>query len=238
MASSGWSRHGPAEYAGAWEALLPTGPAWPRDYDGVLMRLVAGLAAYWGDPVDKRAADLLTRESDPRATLELLSDWERAWGLPDPCVAEPLTIADRQIALVTKMTMLGAQSRAFFESLAGVLGYTVRIREYAPVMAGVTEVGDTAGTHGMTFPEMRWELGPPENRFFWTVQVDNVRLTWFTVGGAGGECGIDPLLRIGVATDLECLIRRWKPAHTDVVFDYTPFKVDMDFQDPANSWLV
>ena len=66
-------------------ALLPIGPAWPREYDSTLMALIGGLSQIWGD-VDGRAADLLETESDPRTTVELLPDWERAWGLPDPCV--------------------------------------------------------------------------------------------------------------------------------------------------------
>src|SRR5215813_10315339 len=97
-------RRGQADYARVLEALLPHGPAWERDRDSVQGRLIYGLAGVWGD-ADGRAADLLERESDPRQTVELLPDWERAWGLPDPCMSEPRTIADRQIALVTKMTM-------------------------------------------------------------------------------------------------------------------------------------
>ena len=71
---------------------------------------VIGLCDYWGF-VDGRAADLLERESDPRQTVELLPDWERNWGLPDPCYEEPQSIGERQLALVMRMTMLGSQSR-------------------------------------------------------------------------------------------------------------------------------
>jgi uncharacterized protein YmfQ (DUF2313 family) len=135
--------------------------------------------------------------------------------LPDECVAEPLTIADRQTALITKMTMLGAQSRAFFIGLAAALGYDIRITEYAPWMFGISEFGDTRDEFG----DPRWEIGPPEMRFYWTVHVGAVRLTWWRFGEA--EFGIDPHLRIALATDLECVIRRNKPAHTEVLFDYS-----------------
>jgi uncharacterized protein YmfQ (DUF2313 family) len=66
----------------------------------------------------------------------------------------------------------------------------------------------------------RWTLGPPEKRFYWTVVVNQVRYTPARVSVA--QCGIDPLLRISLATDLECIFRRYKPAHTYVIFDYTP----------------
>jgi uncharacterized protein YmfQ (DUF2313 family) len=86
-------------YAHAFLALLPTGQAWPRHPDSTLVRACTGLAQYWGT-VDSRAADLLETESDPRHTVELLPDWEKAWGLPDPCFPDATTIEERQKMLV------------------------------------------------------------------------------------------------------------------------------------------
>jgi uncharacterized protein YmfQ (DUF2313 family) len=213
------------DYAQALISLLPQGQAWSRDPGSTLVRALTGLAMFWGF-VDDRAADLLETESDPRTTIELLPDWERAWGLPDPCVAEPLTIGDRQTALVLKMTLLGAQSRAFFIGVAARLGYTITISEYAPFMAGVSNCGDTrtppldaAETANPLVGDFRWYIGAPEMRFYWTVHVSGMRLTWFRA--SKGQAGVDPHLLIGRATDLECLLRLWKPAHTDIVFDYS-----------------
>lgn len=179
------------------------------------MRLISGLAEIWGANVDARAADLLERESDPRATLDLLPDWERVAGLPDECLAETLSIADRRKALVSRLTMLGAQSRTFFIGLAEALGYDIRITEHAPFMAGISQVGDTRDEFG----DFRWEIGPAEIRYYWTIRMGAARLSWFRA--SSGQAGADPHLRIGIATDLECLIRRFKPAHTEVFFDYT-----------------
>ena len=219
-----------ADYASAFAALLPSGAAWPRDPTTVLQITLLGLSQIWGSNdnstvnVDGRAADLLETESDPRATLQLLPDWERAWGLPDPCLAEVLTIADRRTVLVQKMTMIGAQSRAFFIATAATLGYTITIREFSPFMAGISQCGDTRnlappgetpdGSH------YRWELGDLTMRFYWIVTLTDLGLAYFHV--SSGQCGIDPLLRIKLATDLECIIRRWAPAHTIVIFDYLP----------------
>jgi uncharacterized protein YmfQ (DUF2313 family) len=202
------------DYAEPLAALLPQGAAWPRDPDTVLMQAVTGLAQIWGY-VDGRIADLLERESDPRATLEMLADWERNFGLPDKCVAEPLTIGDRQKALVQWMTIEGAQSREFFIAVAARIGYTITIREYSPFMCGISRCGEHVDEVG----DPLWQLGPLEMRFYWKIRVGLARLTWFRV--SKGQTGVDPHLRIALATDLECLIRRWKPAHTDVVFDYS-----------------
>ncbi len=209
-------RRGGAEYAEALAALLPRGPAWLRETNSALMGLIAGLAEVWGAKVDSRAADLLERESDPRSTIELLEDWERMAGLPDACLAEPLTIGDRQKALVARLTMLGGQSCAFFIGLAASLGYEITITEHSPFMAGISHVGDTRYDDA---PDFRWEIGPAEVRYYWNIHLAAVRLTWFRA--SAGQAGVDPHLRIGLATDLECLIRRFKPAHTEVFFDYT-----------------
>lgn len=197
------------EFAGGLAALLPTGIAWPREPNRVLMQLVRGLAEEWSR-VDSRSADLLGRESDPRATIELLEAWEAAFGLPDPCVDEPLTIEDRQAAIVNRMTMEGAQSRAFFLLMAELLGYEISIREYSPFMCGISEVGET---------DRRWEIGPPEIRFYWTVKMGAARLGWFRAGS--GQAGVDPHLTIALATDITCVFSRLQPAHGQVLFDYS-----------------
>jgi uncharacterized protein YmfQ (DUF2313 family) len=218
-----WVQRTAVEYAAGFNNLLPTGPAWPREPDAVLQKVVSGLAGIWGDPVENLAALLLTRESDPRATITLLTDWERAWGLPDPCAPVPTSITERHQALVAKMTLLGGQSRAFFIEDAAAIGYTITIDEYSPFMCGISSVGDTRFLNaaiGDSATRYRWEIGSPDMRFYWTANVNSVRETYFHC--AGGECGITPLLGFSLPIDLECMLMRWKPAHTDVIFNYSP----------------
>jgi uncharacterized protein YmfQ (DUF2313 family) len=232
------------DYADAMQALLPLGQAWPRDWDGVLMRVVRGLTRIWGD-FETRASTLLEIESDPRSTVELLPDWERNWGLPDPCYQSPQSISDRQRALVMRMTLWGAQSREFFIGIAAMLGYTITITEYRPFFVAMDGCGDCRVIGDLPPDPMRnqwgqiiygesgstpvadgelsewpnYGLGPLENRYYWTVHVASAKLTWFRC--ASGQCGIDPHLRIGIADDLECLLNRWKPGHTIILFDYS-----------------
>ena len=121
------------------------------------------------------------------------------------------------------------------------IGYEISITEYAPFQCGIGACGDTRYTPGTGYQPRyyvpgvnfddpltyRWALAPPEIRYYWTVHVHQLRLTYFHC--SAGQCGIDPLLAIGLATDLECLIRRWKPAHTYVIFDYSSLAGEMDF---------
>jgi uncharacterized protein YmfQ (DUF2313 family) len=241
------------DYATAFLTLLPQGQAWPNQPGSTLDLACRGLADYWGD-VDSAAADLLERESDPRKTLPpqpptqlsgLLPDWERNWGLPDPCYKEPLTIAERQQALLMRMTMIGGASREFYIGVAASIGYAITISEFRVWVVGIDCVGDSRVYGALPPTPMRdvWNqyilnargdekvengelsgwasygLGPPDNRFYWTVHVGEAKLIWFRC--TSGQCGVDPHLRIGLADDLECLLNRWKPGHTKIVYDYS-----------------
>ena len=206
------------DYAHALLELLPRGQAWPRWSGSTLVQALTGLAEYWG-VVDGCAADLLETESDPRITWELLPDWERAWGLPDPCLPSATTIGERRRMLVMKMTLLGAQSRAFFQWVMQWLGFgQVTIKEWSPFMAGVSHCGDTRNVYDNT-GQYRWYIGPPELRFYWSIEPGTVGLIWFRAGS--GQAGVDHHLEFRPPDELQCLLNRWKPAQTDLVYDFS-----------------
>lgn len=236
-----WVERGADDYAQAIESELPSGAAWSRDPDKGLMKWVSGCAQIWGD-VSVAAANLLTVESDPTQTIAMLPDWETAFGLPDACNDEVQTLATRRAALLNRLTIQGAQSRAFFLAVAEALGYQVTIYEYRPYMAGIGVCGETRPTSELRFTYAQcgvaicgvtpmcaivtgggddwiWRIGTPNLRYYWRVGVQTTRLTWLRCGL--GECGVDHMCEFGLATDLECLFRRWKPAHTYVIFDYS-----------------
>lgn len=214
------------DYVFPFLRLLPQGIAWPKEVSNVLYKVVRGLAKIWGY-VDGRAGDLLERESDPRKTIEILDWWERAWGLPDPCFPAATTIGERQRMLVLYMTWLGGQSRKYFTELMAWLGFTIEIKEWAPFMCGVSRCGDTRPTtidgSGRTIvdttKQFRWYIGPAEQRFAWSANIGSVSVVWFRA--ASGQAGVDPHLRMGIPEDLQCLLNRWKPAHTELVFDFS-----------------
>jgi uncharacterized protein YmfQ (DUF2313 family) len=183
------------DYTEALAKLLPTGIAWPREPQSLLMRVVSGLAQYWGT-VDSRAADLLEFESDPRETYELLPDWERNFGLPYPGMGDQI-VSDRQKLLVKHMTLNGSPSRQFFEDLAQYFGFTVTISEHSNFICGVSRCGDTRPLNLDNPTKYRWEIGPVFNRFVWNVTALN-----------------------SSAPLVEYLFQRFRPAHTAVVFNY------------------
>ncbi|KAB7624312.1 YmfQ family protein [Alkalilimnicola sp. S0819] len=186
------------------QALLPPGQALPRELEAVFTRLLAALADENARLYDRAAA--LIGESDPRYTLELLADWERVLGLPDPCSGDDQTIQERRGSVVAKLLYEGGLSRQFFIDLAAALGYGIEIVEYSPFVCGISQCGVD-------------QLNPAEMRFVWRARLSEPRTTYFRCGES--ELGTDPLLKIDRADDLECLFKRRKPAHTTVFVDYT-----------------
>lgn len=196
------------EYSEQLQALLPPGRAWPRSSDSWLGRLLGGLAEEFAR-IDGRAFNLLD-EADPLSALELLPDWERVAGLPDPCVPISTVVRERQLAVARKIAGLGGQSRTFFIELAARAGLEVEIDEFEPFTC-ISRCED--------------ELFNDDWRFVWRIRVvasttsfDSGfldRVAYFTA-----TSGCDERLVSWGSDNLECLINRAKPAHTIVLFAY------------------
>jgi uncharacterized protein YmfQ (DUF2313 family) len=200
MAEDTEASAGAALYRRTLQKLLPRGLAWPRLQGTVLGRLLEGLGVeLWR--VEQRALDLL-READPRTTSELLADWERVAGLPDPCTGTLESAAARRAALASRLGSLGGQSRAYFIGLAASLGYEVSITEFDAFHAGMTVGQPLYGTD--------WQ-------FAWQVNAPEVSVRTFVAGA--GVAG-DPLRDWGNEL-LECTFARVKPAHSVVIFAYS-----------------
>lgn len=186
------------DYAEQLKALLPTGAAWPRDPDSVMGRLLLALAGELAR-VDLRAADLV-RESDPRLAIELLGDWESAFGLPDDCAGEAASTAERRDQLLGRITGIGDQSPAYLIAVADDLGYPVTIDEYNP-----------------------WTCIDPCNEpiygeDWWFAFGVNAPAETIREATCMDPC-TDPLRSWG-NTILECVIDRLKPAHTLAIYSY------------------
>lgn len=190
------------DYLRQAQGLLPPGPAWPREDDAFLTRLLSGLSIELAR-VDDRARRLID-EGDPRTTAELLEDYERIAGLPDGCVTSggvELSTAQRRQALFGRLTMQGAQSAAYFIALAASLGYTVTITEFH-----VYDVNDDVDASIWGQPwSSAWQINAQLNTVFEFTVID----------------GADDPLASWNNVVLECVLNRFKPAHTTVIFSYS-----------------
>lgn len=190
------------DYLRQLQALLPPGPAWPKDDVATLTRLLDALATELSR-VDGRAQKLI-EEADLRTVAELFADWERVAGLPDSCAQAfggDQTMAQRRSALVGRLTKLGGQSPAYFIGLAAALGYAITITEFR-----AHTVNDDVEC---TLYDTAWN-------FAWQVNAALNTVTAITVDSTVEE----PIAAWGNAL-LECVIKRLKPAQTAVLFSYT-----------------
>lgn len=191
-----------ADYLSQLQALLPQGPAWPREPAALLTRLLDAFADEFAR-LDARA-DQLIDEADPRTTYELLADWERVTGLPGTCAllaGIDFTVEQRRAALVTKLTERGGQSRAYFIAMAARLGFTVTITEFSE---WTFDSDDDTPFYGWEW-NFAWQVNAPLNTVGeWTFDSDDdTPFAWW-----GNEL-------------LECALTEDKPAHTVALFAYT-----------------
>ncbi len=203
-------------YAAQLGQLLPQGAAWSYAPDGTLAGLLLALGEEFAR-IDGRALDLV-EEADPRTALELLPDWERVAALPDTCTGAPDNVFERQAALHQKLTRRGAQNIAAYVELAARVGYNVWIEEHRPARCGM-RLGD--------------RLNGPLWTFVWTVHIRPFNgyleeSTFLAQARIGDRLGVR--LRGFGALDLECLIGRAAPAHTNVLFAY-------DIEPSAVFWI-
>lgn len=195
-----------ASYLAQLQALLPIGAAWTRAPDANLTKLLAAFAEEFVR-LDGRAFQLIA-EADPRTALELLTDWERVCGLPDACVPVTGSVRERQLAVVSKLAGIGGQSRAYFIGLAGTLGFTIDIEE-----TGRAKMGDRCGVR----------CNGDVWAFTWRVNVvedDDANSSYQSAWARSGQSRCGERIRSFGSGQLECLIRRAAPAHTNVIFAY------------------
>ena len=130
--------------------LLPTGFAWPRHPDSVLMRWLRGLAGAHAELLDFIRATIA--QWMPHLTTLRMGEWEDACGLPDECFGPEQTEAARRAVLLSKMRGLqlpyidsSPAAPGVLEAICLEIGYTVRVVYNTPFRVGRNEVGDRLG---------------------------------------------------------------------------------------------
>ena len=229
-----------SDYVALIKNLLPPGPAWPRDdsssaYANVIDE-IAGLCA----DIDTQAL-LLADESDVFTCAQSFADWETDWGLPDECVLAyadvAQTMAQRRAMLILKASLAGGQNAAWYERLAKQLGRSATVEELRDGdpkndfiwRLNVRDPGtseDEGRLNQMGYVEESVDdgllsecLANPDN-----CVVLDAGLVAETSSAQYDQATVqmsakDPLASFGDVL-LECVIRRYRPAHTTVLFSY------------------
>ena len=195
------------EYEEMLRQLLPPGPAFPRgDYESMMAMLLEVFALELSR-IDSRV-DALVREDDPRVSVECFREWLEEWGLPDVCsnLLGNLTDSVLRQLLLFRITVPGGQSKKFFVELAARFGYEIQIDELRPYTVQ-SEVMDAMWSTAAAYT---WRVNVLSG-----AAAENTTASMHTVIGGADE----PLAWWGDML-LECLIERYKPAQTEVVYGY------------------
>lgn len=184
--------------------LFPKGFVWDRiDEPGTNLYKYTEGVSQEACRVELRGIDLI-REVDPRTTLELLTDWETTVGLPDECSAEATTISARRQLVLQRLTSRGGLSAQDYIDIAAAFGIEadIEIDSALPAYCGTAVCGDR-------MYDLDWW-------FYFVVRSSDFLVNWARCGQA--VCG-DRIRTFG-NDPLECTIKKLKPAHTDVIFEF------------------
>lgn len=201
---------GVEKYKALVRELFPTGWAWKVWKGSVFAQLLDALAE---EParIEERGFDFL-QEMDPRTTFEMLDNWERLLGLPDECTPDgDPSLFERRVRILQKLTTGGGQSIAFFKLIAEQLGYDadiIDVQNFQDFRVGTARVGDRL-TNGTNANDGGWAY-----TFLVSAPAELTRR--FRVGQS--TVG-DRLVTIENET-LECVIRKFAPAHVTVLFAF------------------
>lgn len=197
--------------------LLPKGRLWRPQAQPVFLKYLESTAQELCR-VDDRVAQMLI-EIDPRTADEALDTWEETLGLPDECTPIGLTVSERRIQAVQKLTNVGGLSRTFYEFITSQLGFPSVLDHRLNFRAGISRAGDKLNNYfnrhfvaGSLAGEQLQVVGW---RFFFNMELPITASEHFVAGSLAG----DPL-RLFSNPLIECTIKKLKPAHAGVTFTF------------------
>lgn len=200
------ARNPASDYADVLRKLLPRGRVWTREDAGTQAAVLDALAVT-AEGIDSSALTLIAA-AFPATADQLLPEWDATLGLPDACFGPFTDDEQNRQQVVAKLIGAGGQSIAYFVSLAQSLGCEITITEFAVHTVTSAVTTPIAGT--------AWP-------FTWQVSIAGTHdARWYTVDDPV-ETALSLLTGTPDTTEkiVECLLRRYAPAQTIVVFEYT-----------------
>lgn len=190
---------GNQDYQAALQRLMPTGRIWRGDQASILTATLGALAPTYTRST--AAALQLLIDANPSTTVNLLSEWEKSLGLPDPCTIPGASVEQRSAAVRAKFGARGSLTTAYFIALAAALGFAITITEFRPFCADDPCDSPVYG---------------PEWSYVWQVNAPTVTTFYFSADLSSAD---DPLETFD-NSELVCRILRDAPAGTVVLFSF------------------
>lgn len=182
--------------------LVPTGFAWPRDPNTMLMRTVRGIAGMFAELHDwtlHAAAEWL-----PHRTSTRMEEWEAATGLPDRCYSTVQTFEQRRGHLLARLR--GARGAyvdsspaapGAIEALCADAGYPATVRHNTQFRCGRNRVSD--------------RLGPTDARLY-VLLHSTAQPFRVSINRVGDRLAVRP----DALVQLACALERYVPARFEL----------------------
>lgn len=192
---------------------LPQGVAWIawRMPGKVAYRLMQALAEAYDDMTEALCA--MIAELDPRTTEHMITEWETAVSLPDPCLPKATTIEERRFWVQWRLDKRRYVTVADWEYLASLFGLTIVVTPgwlmQKPCLFDAPL-------------DMRFDLYPKLGRFRVYINIVGARFKGFEYGDpAGVSEGFEYPFEGQPSQwdDFKCMIERIKPANVAIVWN-------------------
>ena len=172
-----------------------------KNKDGAnLRKILIGLAAQWLN--FRSTLNDVFAEYNPNNTTALIEEWEEFVGIPDSCISNTGTLAQRRTNILLKLAGINATTSKQFETIAATLGYTVQVQS-----------GVDTSTFPMTFPIILMSAAEAPFVIVVTMSIAD-RPSGFTYTFPLTFTSQAPVI-------LECLFNKLKPANTLLFFRYS-----------------
>jgi uncharacterized protein YmfQ (DUF2313 family) len=132
-----------AAFLSSLQSLLPPGKAWTRDPSTVVTKVLRGFVPELVRVQDR--IDTLLRELNPGEAVELLPEYELAYGLPDACSTLGDSIEARQADVLSRLREDAGHNPADYIAIADASGYTgalVYRHPFPPFTVGESGAGE------------------------------------------------------------------------------------------------
>lgn len=188
-------------YIGAMLKLMPRG-LFALNEDSNIYKLMNVLALEAKNN-DEQVCTLKS-ETNPLTTDQFLPMWETEYGLPENCSnVDNSDIAYRKKELERKYLSFGGSSPAYFEYVAYIAGFTIKIEDNSVDMMTCEDTCEDA-------------VIAEEMNFVWYVDVYGYETNVMTC-----EDTCEDALDWVDGGDIECFMNGIKPSHTIIFFRYT-----------------
>lgn len=205
---------GVAKFKNFIRGLFPRGRAWRFD-EGLDLTMLIEALAFEPCRIEERGFDFLD-EMDPNTTFEMLDNWERLLEIPDECTppGDP-SLFERRVRVLQKLTTGGGQNEAFYKLIAQQLGYNVEIidvEDFKDFRVGTARVGDPLSNS----TDANGDPNAAGWAYHYAVKAPAEVNRAFRVG----QSTVGERLVTFENDTLECVIRKFAPAHVTVSFAF------------------